>query len=362
MIKSFSYGRRLIAKNIPDNSLKHDNALKKQVSPSKPLTIIPLDTKKLTVLFTSTAKIPEPQYFERLKFEEHRQFYNKRRTRYTYAQNYSAALELPCSRIDLQHNHNNRGMLLSLSKDNIIEHANRRVDLYFYTLVAYYKTLVYPTSGHTNLQHGRGRTVDGDLNLTQACHSSFTPSLVDNTIYKNNGSRIKHKSLLSGTHLMNNLNATVELPPFVNELDDVLESACRQKSIELLGDASLGTISPIEGLSIFLKMMKEVLDDLKSQSTSRSMSHLNRHSQFSHKRINPKLIDLVLSGTLKTTYSTENESVSDDYIQLLLRLTPDEKKLCAINKDNKEKIYLNKIMDIQNEILETRSSLNYPTT
>lgn len=358
MIKNFSYGRGLIAKHIPDNSLKHDNALKKRVSLSKPLTNIPLDTKKTSTPFTTSAKIPDPKYFEYLKFEEHRQFYNKRRTRYTYAQNYSAALELPCSRIDLQHNQNNRGMLLSLSKNNIIEHANRRVDLYFYTLVAYYKTLVYPTSGHTNLQHGRGRTVDGDINLTQACHSSFTPSLVDNTIYQNKGSRIKHKSLLSGTHLMNNLNATVELPPFVNELDDVLESACRQKSIELLNDVSLGTINPIEGLGIFLKMMKDVLDDLKP----RSLSHLNRHSQFSHKRINPKLIDLVLSGTLDTTYSIENGTVSDDYIQLLLRLTPDEKMLCALGKDNKEKIYLNKIMDIQNEILETRSSLNYPST
>ncbi len=352
MIRRLSNGRGLIVKHIPDNSFK------RQTNISGIFSNVSLVSRKKTDALISSTPIPDSQYFERLKREERRQFYSKRRIRYRFNQNYSAALELPCSIKDLQQNQNNKDRLLFLSRNNIIEHANRRVDLYFYTLIAYYKTAVCPTNGHTQLQHGRGRTVDGDLNLTQACHSSFTPSLVDNTIYDNRRGKSRYKSLLSGTHLMNNLNATVELPPFVNALDDVLENACRVKSIELLQDVSVGTINPIQGLCLFLNMMKSVLEDLKRQNIRSVMSPLNQHSQFGHKAINPKLIDLVLAGTCDTTFSEVEETVSDDYIQLLLRLTPEEKELCVTKPENKEKIYINKMMEMQHEILNARSTLN----
>ncbi|WP_298627894.1 hypothetical protein [uncultured Legionella sp.] len=351
MARRISNGAKHIAKHTPNHSLKKKAFLSK--TPPNQLS----DSKKITPPLTPPDKMPSASYFEVLKQEESQQFPNRKRKRYTYSDNYSAALGLSCSQVELQKNQNNHGALLDMAKSNIIEHANRRVDLFFYTLIAYYKTSIYPTTGHTDLQHGRGCTVGDNLNLTQACHSSFTPSLVDSTILGNDGREVKHKSLLSGTHLMDNLNATVELPSFVNQLDDVLESACREKCIGLLREVSQGTINPVEGLSKFLNMMKGVLEDLKLQASRRGNSSLNRHSQFGGKPINPKLIDLVYAGTLNTTFSSIHNAVSDEYVQMLLMLTPAEKKLCV---QNKEPVYLNKIMKLQTETLASRSGLNHP--
>ena len=310
-------------------------------------------------------KVPDSKFFSQLKSEEHKQFFNRRRTRYNYYENYSAALALPCSKYELVKKQNDRNALLALSRNSIIEHANRRVDLFFYTLIAYYKTGISPTNGHTSLQHGRGRTLfreDKESNLTQACHSSFTPALLDKTIYQKNRFGERHKSLLSGTHLMDSLNSTVELPPFVNELDDVLEHMCRQKSLELIGRVSLGTLTPIEGLEVFLKMMRDALTELKQSAEKRQQSSLLQYSLSGQNYINPKLIDLVMRGTLRTTFLTATDTVSDEYIQLLLRMNPEEIVLSEQNNDTRQKLYLDKILDMQKEILETKSELNYFTS
>ncbi|MBL7480172.1 hypothetical protein [Legionella bononiensis] len=311
------------------------------------------------------AKVPDSKFFNQLKSEEHKQFFNRRRARYNYYENYSAALALPCSKYELVKKRNDRSALLALSRNSIIEHANRRVDLFFYTLIAYYKTGILPTNGHTSLQHGRGRTLfreDNDSNLTQACHSSFTPALLDKTLYQKSRFGTQHKCLLSGTHLMDSLNSTVELPPFVNELDDVLEHRCRQKTLELIGQVSLGILNPIEGLVVFLKMMRDVLTELKQSAEQREQSALLQGSFSGQKNINPKLIDLVMRGTLRTTFFTATDTVSDEYIQLLLRMNPEEKALSEQNNETRQKVYLDKIADLQKEILETKSELNYSTS
>jgi hypothetical protein len=299
--------------------------------------------------------IPDTLFFTQLKIEENKQFPRKKRARFDYEDNYSAALSLPYSTELLAKNQNDLNALIALSQDNIIEHANRRADLFFYTLIAYYKTNIFPTNGHTNLQHGRGRTTRSNITITEACHSSFTPSLLDNNIYQVSKVGIKRKrSLLSGTQLMESLNATVELPPFVNHFDDLLENTCRQKCMEILCDVSLGTLNPIEGLSRFLKMMSDILNDLKQNADHKSQSALSRHSLMKHQTINPKLIDLVAKGTLRTTFSKQTETVTDAYIQLLLRITPIE-KLCCANNEQIEKLYMDKMMVMQNEILHTIS-------
>ncbi|KTD54294.1 hypothetical protein Lsai_3116 [Legionella sainthelensi] len=318
--------------------------------------LLPTHRANKKISLSPTTKIPGSRFFEQLKKEEHKQFPHKKRNRFSYNNNQSAALSLPYSNDQLVTKQNNPDELLALSKASIIEHANRRVDLFFYTLIAYYKTSFFPTYTQTTLQYGKGRTID-DGCITEACHSSFTPSLLDNIIYRNKETGEKLKSLLSNTHLLDNLNSTVELPSFVNDLDDVLENTCRPQCLEIIRRTSIGEINPIQGLTIFLTMMQNVLRDLKEKAEPKSTSCFSQHSFLKQKSINPVLIDLVTTGTLSDTFSDETQTVTDEYIQLLLRMKPDEKKLCE-KKGNKEKVYLKKITEIQEEILYSKSSQN----
>ncbi|KTD51298.1 hypothetical protein [Legionella quateirensis] len=372
MMGRIKFVRIPLASTNPDTSVTPRATTSKCPTPALPpkaifnttQTIKPANHTALSVV-DRKMKFPDSRFFNQLKSEEHKQFFNRRRERYKYYENYSAALALPCSKYELVRKQNDRSAMLALSRNNIIEHANRRVDLFFYTLIAYYKTGLFPTNGHTSLQHGRGRTLfrdDKESNLTQACHSSFTPALLDKSIYQKSRFGKQHKSLLSGTHLMDSLNSTVELPPFVNELDDVLEHLCRQKSLELVGQVSQGTLNPIEGLELFLKMMKDALTELKQSADKRIPSAVLQHSLSGQKYINPKLIDLVMRGTLRTTFLTDTDTVSDEYIQLLLRMNPEEKALSEHNNETRQKLYLDKIADMQKEILETKSELNYSTS
>ena len=300
-------------------------------------------------------KVVDPYSFDQLKLEEHKQFTEKKRTRFKYTKNYSAALALPYSKLELTNKRDAPQALLSMANNHVIEHANRRVDLFFYTLIAYYKTMLLPTNGHTNLQHGRGSE-----HITEACHSSLIPSLLDKTIYQHPEADEKHKSLLSGTHLMNSLNATVELPSFVNAFDDVLELKCRPKCLELIGAVSQGKITPIDGLNIFLQMMQDTLNELKRQAEQKKNSLLAPYSFLGKQELSLGLINLVIKGTLATTFSAQKLAATDAYIQLLLRLTPEEKMLCEQNDTSKDRLYLEKIMGMQQEILQAKSEPNVP--
>ncbi|KTD74199.1 hypothetical protein [Legionella tucsonensis] len=312
------------------------------VAQKKALTA-PLGTKAL-----------DPLFFTQLKAEEHKQFTSKKRLRSQYKDNYSAALHLPYSNHQLAIKHHDQNALLTMSKKNIIEHANRRVDLFFYTLIAYYKTGILPIYGHTTLQHGRGRTTRSNRSISEACHSSLTPSLVDSSIYQNKKTGEKHKSLVSDTHFMDSLNSTVELPPFVNDLDDLLENALREKSLTILREVSLGTINPITGLTQFLQIMSTVLKGFKENAENKSKSALSQHPLIKQP-ITPNLIELVKTGALATTYLPQKQTANDAYIQLLLRMTPEEKASCK-DVQSKEVLYIKKIIELQNEILHTKSN------
>ena len=305
---------------------------------------------------TNSQSAPPTHFFTQLKQEEHKQFTSKRRRRFDYKENYSVAISLPYSNSELKRAEDNQSKLLKLSKHNLLEHSHRRVDLFFYTLIAYYNTKIIPVRGHTSLQHGRGRHVGDDTSITEACHSSFTPSLVDNTIYQNSHSKKKRKGLLCGTHLMDNLNATVELPSFVNDLDDVLEKMCGNKCFAILREVSLGTINPIEGLNQFLKEIQRVLINIRQQIETNNCSNLIRHSLIGKKEDNIKLINLVLRGTLRTTFSEQTQCVIDEYIQMLLRMSEQEKELLKKNGECNEALYLNKIIEMQDEILQTKNT------
>ncbi|CAM2954659.1 Uncharacterised protein [Legionella steigerwaltii] len=335
----------------------------RQTSPTFKTSLSPTvpSAKKMTPVITppkkettpaSFAKGPSSHFFKKLKTEERVQFADKKRHRFDYKDNYSAALKLPRSNFFLATQHHDQNALLTLSKENIIEHANRRVDLFFYTLIAYYKTGIVPTYGHTSLQHGKGRTTRKNISISEACHSSLTPSLLDKTIFQNSKTGEKHKSLLSDTHFMDSLNSTVELPPFVNDLDDLLENSCREQCMSILRAVSLGITNPITGLAQFLQIMNTTLKKLKEDAENKSQSD-SSHS------INPNLIDLVIKGTLSTTFSSQTQTATDAYIQLLLRMTPAEKALCK-DKLSTEEMYMEKIMELQDEILNSKSKLPSP--
>ncbi|KTD09081.1 hypothetical protein Lgra_2316 [Legionella gratiana] len=353
MKRFFTVGKELITKKST-RTLLPSRTFSKSISAGENSLLMNELSKKIAQPLAT--KIPDARFFEKLKREEHQQFSPKKRRRFSYSDNRSAALSLPYSTEQLATKQNDQEALLGMSKKSIIEHANRRVDLFFYTLIAYYKTSFFPTYAQTTLQHGTGRTINKGC-ITEACHSSFTPSLLDNIIYQNKDTGEKLRSLLSDTHLQNSLNSTVELPPFVNDLDDVLENTCRPECIEIIRRTSIGEINPIEGLTIFLKMMHDVLEDLKEKAEPKSPSSLSHHSVLKQKSMNPVLIDLVTTGTLSNTFSDETQTVMDEYIQLLLRMKPDEKKLCE-KKGNKEKIYLKKITEIQEEILYSKRNQN----
>lgn len=308
-------------------------------------------------LITVTNTTSHPKVlFSQLKIAEAVHFNNKHRRRFNYSTNHSAAIILPFTKKELATKRLDHEALLKLSKEQILEHANRRVDLFFYTLIAYYQTNIIPTTGHTSIQHGKGRATPTNKSLTEACHSSLIPSLLDNTIFLNDGIHIKRKSILSGTHFMDSLNSTVELPSLVNQFDDVLENACRNKCLDILAHVSLGKINPIEGLTMFLQMMQDFLNDLKDQAKKINHAVLLKHSFNRQPYLNENLIDLVIQGTLSNTYSNKNQSVLDEYIQLLLRMTPDENLSRDHDELNKGSFYLQAMLNMQNEIFQSKTN------
>jgi hypothetical protein len=293
-----------------------------------------------------------PPLYERLKRAEREQF-DKKRTRVHFLRNDTCALALDFSDEQLAGKFDDEEGLLSLCKNYIIEHASRRIDLFFYALIAYYETAKSPVQGYTNFQYGIGRNFG--FFGTQACHSSFTPSLLDETVLENGHTPIKYKSLLSRTHFSQSLNATVELPAFVNAFDDILESIFRPVCFAILREVSIAKINPIEGLTYLLSDMDIVLQDFKQQALEENYASLVYPKLRIHRYVHPKLIDLVMSGTLACSYDEASGMASDSYVQLLLRMTGEEKKLCEQNSVMKKKIYRNKMLALQKEILESES-------
>ncbi|KTD79441.1 hypothetical protein [Legionella waltersii] len=281
--------------------------------------------------------------------------HHRKRIKTTYTDNYSAALSLPYSWRELQKEHENDQATLNLSKQLIVEHASRRVDLFFYTMIAYYNTGFHPILGHTDLQHGRGRSLDRFTNLTEACHSSLTPSLLDEFSDGTNRKRYSG-SILTGTHFMESLNTTVELPHFVNELDDLLEEYCRGKSIKILNQVALGQVDPIAGFTNFLQMMQDSLTELKKRGELQRKNTGVRFFDPPKHPIRLDVLELIHKGSLGKTYSQDSKVASDDYVQLMLRLTPTEIEQCHKTKEMKAKIYAEKILVIQKEILESKSA------
>ncbi len=316
------------------------------------LSVPPLKIRKSSLRFSSANF--NNLLFNPLKIKEKNIGWNKHRIRTDYKDNNSVAISLPASQKDLNKKKNDAPALLKLSENNIMEHASRRVDLFFYTLVAYYNTHYLPVQGHTNIQHGIGRHDPEKNTITQACHSSFFPSLIDKTINHAHHTESDPTSILSGTHFLENLNSTVELPSFVNELDGLLENTYsgRLNSIKIIQDVAQGNINPIEGLNQFLVMMNDIMSKVTKKATT---------FPFTFKpSLVPALIDLEKRGTLDQEFCVETQTVRDSYLQSLLRCKPEEISNLKNTKKALEKFYLTKIEKLQKEILTTKASSTPP--
>jgi len=350
---------------IAHKSLKASKPLSRSSSFSRVENIIKQESKKGVHQESKTVVNQENGVNQEYKLDP-----KKNRVRTDYQRNLTAALALPLSNDELESWGENQTAMLEASKTHILEHAARRVDLFFYTLIAYYRSGISPTQGHTDFQHGIGRNNQNKKNITQACHSSFFPSLSDNKRQpKKNQHQRRYsdshleilKNRLNGTHFLETLNATVELPTFVNKLDDELENAmlCRKKSLEILCQVSLGNLNPIEGLNKFFKMMHDAFNNLGMRRThsKKGNPYLLTGSVFAPGDIKSKLVDLTRQGTLKNKWCEETQSVMHEYVELLLRLTPSEKHTCQKSSSKRENMYNKKIEEIQNEILMSKSAV-----
>lgn len=203
--------------------------------------------------------------------------------------------------------------VISNFADRIIWHAQQRVDLFFYMLVAYYNTKRVVASSETSLQHGKGNK---SKNL-QACHSSLFPGLSDN-----------QGGLLNNTHLLHSNNATVNLPKLVNDVDGHLEgrramSACRVGALEILNKCAAGRLNPEAALKAFLILMQT--------SFTQSASYLNKQSAGRRPALQ-KVLALQKQGT----FCCANPSDLSPYVNLLLGRKNDEALEDAFKRVQKE--------------------------
>lgn len=152
---------------------------------------------------------------------------------------------------------------VELVKDQIIEHAARRADLFFYLLIAVYDKNVTACKDETTKQHGKGSEERG----TAGCHSSLFPGIKFTYNHSSQPTFFNKQPsgecpLLEDTYFAEALNATVELPMIVNDFDGHLEGrAVKRSFIRMLEDTlnkvSTKKITPIEGMNEFYNVMNK---------------------------------------------------------------------------------------------------------
>lgn len=201
-------------------------------------------------------------------------------------------------------------------RDAIGDHAYRRVMLFYYLAIAYYKSGCVITRGKTLLQHGKS-----NFDWSSAAHSSILPNVCDDFF-----DRLKEKLseegvtdrtrqiletvgvstekilqigegalrereielllfgvdtgkglLNSQSTFYNNLNSTVELPHRVNEFDTVIEGVMREKGLQTLNRVSQEGLHPHKALSEFVSEMHAFFK--KSEETTKEKIELLKKTQ-----------------------------------------------------------------------------------
>ncbi len=242
---------------------------------------------------------------------------------------------------------------IDLVEYEIMEHAQRRVDLYFYLLVAVYKLDANVVKVFTQKQHGSGTEEKG----TNACHDSFFP----NILLQYPQSRLSYlwsafvtQWNFSGTHFEDANNMTTELPAIVNYFDTHMEfanpghrsrpSKYVNKLLEDLNHVSRGEKTPIDAMNSFLTTMKlffatfeKKLDDAEKMENEENSEDekfenddkfLDRDEKKlklfnSMHRAMRKIYELQKTGTLRAQ-EDDSHCIDHHYICSLLRVPPDQ--------------------------------------
>ncbi|MBS0350797.1 MAG: hypothetical protein JSR33_06380 [Proteobacteria bacterium] len=252
---------------------------------------------------------------------------------------------------------------IAFFKKHLEFHAISRIDLFFYTLIAYWRTNLYVYTGEKILQHGlcaRTRTLGTFL---YACHSSLFPTLVD----AKSGDEFKLlKNKLRGILLdldlkedkrfkpfFHSLNATVALPQAVKFFDLQLEgkscadfpegrSIYRTQALEIINAVSKGLFDPIQGINQFFLIMYGFFENM-------SLNYVGKTSKMSPSQARKDILDSVRNSTFSLQ---EQGKIKKDYIELLLRLTSEESKNLDLNPENRGKVYASKMSMIATEIVD----------
>lgn len=204
------------------------------------------------------------------------------------------------------------------NSDNIVEHASRRVDLFYYQLISFFHlkirfsaNSVVITKDKTTLQHGKGSL----RLLTHACHSAILPSVAI-MLYKCNGVEIDITDQYRSTFFYQSLNSTVELPAIVNTVDAWLEGGAQpsflmKAGLRILNLIANDMIDPDDGMYLFYYAFEKQFGVAlaKNKSDEKRTSLISARSQ---------IIDLERKGTFAGANS--DLTMRDDYKQSLLRL------------------------------------------
>ena len=232
----------------------------------------------------------------------------------------------------------------SITPDAITEHAQRRVDLFFYTLIAYYKTRLTVQIDETKLQHGVG------TKQTAACHSAILPSLWDTQ------SANRRTSILDGTHFLQSMNSTVELHQSVNYFEThylegkKAQNKMRSKSLDILNRVSQSTITPVEGMLEFLTALNAHFNAIKENYLQKK----ELKTSPTHSRT--LIFDCERKGSLQGNWhenaGTECPALNDDYVHTLLRLTPNDLETLKKHINETNEAYLERTNLAQKAIYE----------
>lgn len=243
-----------------------------------------------------------------------------------------------------------------LSKEYIIEHAQRRVDLFFYLLVYYHDKNIEIRLGGIVSQHGAGSNYR-KKEYTEASHSSLLSStygLLCMATRTNPNARHEIVWPLSN-HFYNSLNSTVELPTEVNDFDGILEgkisdtwqSRWREDALCLLNLVSKGTINPLQGLQRYFLIMENFFNSDKIQQDYKNSANEAKRLIYAFQ----------YQGTFDSKWNLHTKEVVDEYVFMLLRL--DEKEIADFKQNSKFKYEV--FYRLQNEMISGRSPDNYGT-
>ncbi|MBA2651548.1 MAG: hypothetical protein H0U73_04690, partial [Tatlockia sp.] len=159
-------------------------------------------------------------------------------------------------------------MNVNTSSALVIEHASRRVDFFFLSLLFFYNKSATIQLEQTE---GRGRQLQGVHGnaeyKTQACHSAIASNFI---AYSSMGGNIAIPD-----HFAQILNTTVELPKSVNQFDqklegkitETLQTAWRKAALRILNQTSQAghNFEPRKALIKFLLQLVNFFTDESTQ-------------------------------------------------------------------------------------------------